>query len=287
VAPPPEDPKPEQAAKRGKKKRAKKAPKHSPKDAEARNRTASHLPELLATARGHRAGKDFYAFLDLRNDASGADIDEAYTRYTKLWLSAAETEGLPAAGQEDAQALLGAAKKAHDTLSKKKSRKDYDAKLASGLTSALIAIEDGEAKPNSVALPTDDLGHQLGSARQLIEKGELEVAVTVLSQLRVTHPSNPDVLAELGWATWSYQGEDDESGEEFLQLALTFSPEHVPALEKLGRIAQARGDGAQLADLVGQVQKLDRDNVWAREAAANAAGSGKGAKKRGFWRRGG
>ena len=31
----------------------------------ALNRTAAHLPELLSTARAHRSGKDFYAFLDL------------------------------------------------------------------------------------------------------------------------------------------------------------------------------------------------------------------------------
>jgi hypothetical protein len=273
----------------GKKKRAKTPPETSPKDAEARNRTASHLPELLATARSHRAGKDFYAFLDLHQDADQSAIGEAYERYTKLWQSASETEGLPASGQEDAQALLGAAKKAFDTLRTKKRRKAYDAKLADGLTPALVAIEGREGQGDSdVSAADGEQQSTLGAARQLMAQGDHEGAFAMLSQLRVGSPSDPAVLSELGWAAWQCQGDESDAGEEFLRLALTFDPSYVPALEKLGQIAQARNAADTVRELAERIRKLDADNAWARDAGAEAgADSGKRKKKRGFWRRGG
>jgi hypothetical protein len=270
-----------------KKKRAKKAPKTSPKDAEARNRTASHLPELLATARSHRAGKDFYAFLDLPQDVDQSAIEEAFDRYTKLWQSASETKGLPASGQEDAHALLDAAKKAFDTLRTKKRRKAYDAKLSEGLTPALVAIEGREGEGDSADKAAEGQP-ELATARALMAQGDHEGAFALLSQLRVGNPSDPAVLSELGWAAWQCKGDESDAGEEYLQLALTFHPGYVPALEKLGQIAQAQQAADTVRDLAERIKKLDANNAWAKEATADAsAGSGRGKKKRGFWRRGG
>jgi len=272
--------------KKKKKKPAKKAPKPSPKDTEARNRTASHLPELLATARSHRAGKDFYAFLDLGHDVDQAAITESFERYTKLWQSAAETEGLPASGLEDAQALLSAAKKAFDTLQSKKLRKSYDAKLSAGLSPALIAIEAREGEGESVA-DTEGIP-DLTAARKLMAQGDDEAALAILSQLRVANPSEPSVLTDLGWASWKCLGDQSDVAEEYLQLALTFKPGHVPALEKLGQIAQARNAADTVRGLAERIQKLDANNAWAKQAITDSsAKSGKGKKKRGFWRRGG
>ena len=106
----------------------------------ALNRTAAHLPELLSTARAHRSGKNFYAFLDLEPSSKPAEIKEALSRYTKLWQGAAETEGLPAEGLADANALLDAATKVRKVLLSKKARKQYDERLGAEATDDLIAL---------------------------------------------------------------------------------------------------------------------------------------------------
>lgn len=272
------------SAKAGKKAGPKKG---GAKTTDTGSHSVSHLPELLATTRRHRAGKDFYAFLDLDSDADQATIEEAFGRYTKLWKSAAETEGLPEEGRRDATALLEAARQVFETLSSEEARAAYDAKMASGNPGALAALPVQDAAGGAAAAGEAD--EKLEAARKLIARGEVDVAVGLLQQLRLTLPSSPGVLAELGWATWKQKGDQDDSAEEFLQLALTFDPQYLPALENLGRVAADKGDADQLAALIQRVKKLDAENSWAQEASQliEDMTSKGGKQKKRFWRRGG
>jgi hypothetical protein len=256
-------------------------------DSASQNRTAEHLPQLLSTARTHRSGKDFYAFLDLESDARTDAIQEALDRYMKLWQSAADTEGLPPDAIDDAQALLAAAQRVSTVLLDPQSRESYNIKLNIGVSEDLIALE---GQGNNPAVSEEDveaeLSQRLEAAQKAVEEGDSS-GVSMLSQLRVLHPSNPDVLAALGWATWKFAEDDDSSGQEFLQIALTFDPRHTLALEYLGKIAQDEGDLEQVADLAGRVQKLEPENAWAKDAVNTVETEEKKPKKKNrFWRRG-
>jgi hypothetical protein len=256
-------------------------------DDDGPSRTAAHLPQLLSTARTHRSGKDFYSFLDLESDARVDAITEALDRYTKLWQSAADTEGLPSVAVDDAQALLAAAARVRTVLLDPQSRESYNIKLDIAVSEDLIALE---AQGDEVAVSEGDsdseLSVRLEAARKAIEGGD-QSGVAILSQLRVLNPSDPNVLAELGWATWKFADEGNSSGQEFLQLALTFDPRHVLALEYLGKIAQSEDDVEQATDLAARVQKLEPENAWAKAALTTVPNEEKKAKKKSrFWRRG-
>jgi Flp pilus assembly protein TadD len=167
------------------------------------------------------------------------------------------------------------------------SRESYNIKLDIAVSEDLIALE---AQGDEVAVSEGDsdseLSVRLEAARKAIEGGD-QSGVAILSQLRVLNPSDPNVLAELGWATWKFADEGNSSGQEFLQLALTFDPRHVLALEYLGKIAQSEDDVEQATDLAARVQKLEPENAWAKAALTTVPNEEKKAKKKSrFWRRG-
>jgi cytochrome c-type biogenesis protein CcmH/NrfG len=120
-------------------------------------------------------------------------------------------------------------------------------------------------------------------------RGEFKKAIPLLKAARLETPSSPDVLADLGWATWKTGSqEDDEAPGEFLRLALTFDPKHSRALEFLARIAIDQGEHAEAQDRLERFLAVKPNTDWAKAALATvrdlaAVSSSKGGR---FWRRG-
>ncbi len=261
--------------------------------------TLKNLPRLLRTAREHRIQKDFYAFLDLKPSAQIDDVEAAYKRLATLWRGAAQTEQLPMAARKDAHDLVQGALIVWKTLSDPDKRTEYDKRLRQGRAPTLesqIAVKSGSAarasKPGAPAPKAMGGGGEAADksarARKLIDRGEFGPAIQLLRALRLDNPSDPDVLADLGWATWRMKGqEESDNANEFLQLALTFDPTHARGLQYLARLAKEQGRDADARRMVERLLAVDPKDDWARRAlksfdrAAAAASSGRRGRKRG------
>jgi len=171
---------------------------------------------------------------------------------------------LPAQTQERVKELVAALDAVTQTLCTERLRKAYDRKLAegrapsleeaaaSGLVFAEKPLSAAGARPSDKQGPSDEMptqpepegGHH-GRARRLMAGGNFRPAVALLDSARQASPSDPSVLADLGWARWrSSDGGADaaKQAEEYLQMALMFAPSHPSALEYMARIAMDRGD---------------------------------------------
>ncbi len=121
-----------------------------------------------------------------------------------------------------------------------------------------------------------------------METGEWKLAAGLLQEARLVDPSDPDVLAELGWVTWQLD-KDHESAEEFLKLAVAFDADHFAAICYLGKLSIEAGDEEGAAKWLPRVMELDRSQRWARralrklEAEQAAFGKQPGLK---FWKKG-
>lgn len=226
---------------------------------------------MVQTDHADRRGRDAYAFLDVQPDADAATIKKAGTRLVRRWKAADRDTRLPSVARGQARELLRTLKEVRQTLLDEDRRQAYD--LANGLAASAEPASPGAA------------------ARALLEAGEHKKAMAVLHTLRQEHPSDPDVLADLGWATWHVRRAEPkgvESAEEYLKLALTFDARHRLATERLARIALARGDRDAARPRLERVVKLDPQASWAKsalaeiEAEANRGGGGLGS-----WLRGG
>jgi len=277
-------------------------------------RALANLPELLRTARRHRMSKDFYAFLDQSPDAGLEQIEAAYKRLVGLWRGVAGTHALPESARKDAHDLVQAALTVWRTLSDPERRQEYDRRLADGRAPSLETVvssgitERAMSKPGTpVPRPLSTPGasrpgapaprsarKQVGKqvrARQLVDRGEFSQALPLLQQLRLENPSDADVMADLGWATWRIKAHKsgDDSAEEYLRLALTFDPQNTRALEFLARIAKERGQEVEARKHVERLLAVDPGSRWG-QAAMKSFGQaddrqGKGGRR--FWKRGG
>ena len=287
---------------------------HSGSTPRLSKRALANLPDLLRTARRHRMSKDFYAFLDQSQGATNEQIEVAYRRLVALWRGAAGTRALPESARKDAHDLVQAALTVWRTLSDPERRQEYDRRLDEGRAPSLESVlsvgitERAMSRPGSPIpqpLSTPD-GSQPGApaprsarkqvskqvrARRLVDRGEFNMALPLLQQLRLENPSDPDVMADLGWATWRIKSHrsGDDSAEEYLRLALTFNHENIRALEFLARIAKERGQEVEARRHVERLLAVDPDSRWGQAAmksfSAGDPGQGKGGRR--FWKRGG
>jgi curved DNA-binding protein CbpA len=260
--------------------------------------TLAKLPGLLKTARKHRIRKNFYEFFDLSTDATRDDVEAAYKRLAQLWRGAAQTSDLPREARKDAHDLVQGALIVWRTLSDKDKRFEYDKRLRQGrapLLEALIASSTGGKKCSTPgdALPRapggdgrDSEATKAKRARRLVDKADFVHALPLLRDLRLENPSDPNVLADLGWTTWRLRGDKDpDSADEFLQLSLTFDPTNNRAMQYLARMAKEQGRDADARRLVERLLAVDPGDEWANRALrsfarAEAAGSRRG-KRRG------
>ena len=114
--------------------------------------------------------------------------------------------------------------------------------------------------------------------------------MSALESARRANPSDPQVLAELGWATWKarkWGSEEDKAAEEYLRLALTFDPKNTRAMEFLARIAIEKGEKDKAQQILKRILKLTKDSEWARTALLSLQKGHRSetvSRKRGFWR---
>jgi hypothetical protein len=213
----------------------------------------SVVERMVETDHTERMDRDAYAFLDIQPDAPAETIRHASSRLGRRWRAAAKDGRLPAEARGLARALMDTVKRHRTLLLDADRRRAYDQEMG---------FVEGEAAGPATNGP-------LNAARALMDKGEHRAAVPHLERLRQENPSDGDVLADLGWATWHARKGDkaaQANAEEFLKLALTFDSRHALAAERLARISLAGADPAQARSRLRRVLRLTPDAAWAKQA---------------------
>ena len=269
--------------------------------------------EQIRAEHHKRMGVDYYAFLGLDPSASAQAVDRRSKRLAGRYRVASKAVSLPPEIQELAKELLTGAHLVWRTLADEERRAEYDRRLDAGqapiLRATTAATRDFVTNPGfkvagGGALEDATSALQGGhiKARKLMEDGKFRDAVALLRKERLENPSHPDVLADLGWATWKSRGvgEDDPSeAEEFLQLAWTFDAKNARAAGFLAKVAMETQQEEAAAKWLSRVVKLDPTAVWAKRALGGRKSTPAGSSKqksgqvsrkstpgRRFWRKG-
>ena len=135
------------------------------------------------------------------------------------------------------------------TLTDDHHREEYDKRNAQGRAPKVGDLRGASAAPSPTSSgpaappPGPRLAPAHEKARKLMDQGKHKEALSALKEeLRVDNPSDPDIMADLGWATWKLQGGKNGDAEEFLRLALTFDDRHLLGLEYLAKVLVDKGD---------------------------------------------
>ena len=272
--PPPSAPKPPPSA-----------PKPPPPQAStprpARSMSVRKLSELIKADHKHRVGKDFYAFLDLPPGARLLDIESTAAQLMGPWEQAAKGAGVASDIEALASDLVAGARLVLATLSDKRKRREYDKRHGAGNPPMVQGLNKVKPRQQSFSAPGAPLPAQPeagdpalrpahAEARRLLDQGDWAGAIKRLSPLREETPSDVDVLADLGWASWKAKADPD-----FIRLAVTFDSSNARALEYLGRVYADLGEDDKVARIARTLLKVDKKNPWARTVNKGQA-SGRG-----------
>ena len=296
-SPPPKPPEPEERHVffEPSRKSAKKAPKAS-EDLDP--------IEVIRIDHAEKMDLNHYGFLEIEQDATKAEIEEAYNELAPSYRPQNLGSDAPDEIKQMARKLLARLVLSHEELSDAKRRARYDLSEASRKPgrrgAAQVAEENWDDTDDQPIVDSDDSGpwypgqhdpsqirsrmeeldaedaESLLAAHTEIKRGEFKKAFARLDELRAFDPSNSFVLADLGWCQFSLRPNDAREVEkalEWVDLALAFQPTHRNALEVKARILVSLEDPESDAGMVlRNLLKVVPDHSWAkRELAAEEA----------------
>ncbi len=248
-----------------------------------------------------RMGTDYYTFLSLAPDASQTSIERRSRQLAGRWQAAQRSRSLSAEQKELAAELARGVQLVYRTLADPTRRAEYDRRQAAGQAPVLRSLKGGTGlstpaassptahEPAAEAASPGGAGPTLQErVKHFMEAEQWKIAAGLLEDARLINPSDPDVLAELGWVKWKLD-QDAESAAEFLKLAVAFDRKHMPGISYLGKLALETGDQNEARKWLEKVMELDRSQRWARHALRKIQRSqSEGAKQSGlkFWRKG-
>jgi len=254
----------------------------------------------IASDHAKRMERDFYGFLGVKAGAPIDVVDRRCKRIGQHWTTAHDLD-LDDETQRKLGQLLHGLQIVWQTLTHEERKLEYDRRMKDGHAPRVIeiqrALEGTDASGNDAPASTDGEPEIPGSAnvemaRRLISQEAFGAASRLLEKLRRNNPSDPDVLAELGWAVWKLRGaagDSENNPEDYIKLALTFEPAHIPSLEYHARIALERGDYDDLQERLDRLLSADRQNRWAVEILSSDALSNTSRRSSSsglrFWRR--
>ena len=238
---------------------------------------------------------DHYEFLGVARGAVRSDVDSAYALLAPRYRLRGLGEEMHPDTRIKARELLGRLILAVEELSDPKRRADYDVRLAIGRAritrSRLLAV----APPSQVGVeavppPTPsreaeasgelpgqipaDVRDRWQRARDAMDQSDWKRAYALLDALRAVAPSEGGILSDLGWSRWMAGPQDERTADkslEWLQLALTFDPEHRLAAEAEARILHAVGREDELRRSLRRLLRLRPDHPWATAETARLA----------------
>ena len=240
-----------------------------------RKRRPPLTDDQLRAAHRKRMGRDFYSFLGLPPTAPKHAIDRKCKGLARRWRIPGKQRALEPEVQEKVDHLLAGVQLVWRTLTDDKHRAEYDKRLQQGRAPKVGDLRSASSSPagkNSGATQAAQeasVPKELQQARQLMDNNKFKEALSVLKKARVDDPSSPDIMADLGWATWKLQGAKNGDAEEFLRLALTFDNNHLRGLEFLARVLVEQNDIDTARVLLQRLTKLSPDSAWAKKALKN------------------
>ncbi len=246
-----------------------------------------------------RMRKDYYTFLGIESDAPKPVIEKRARQLAARWQAAMRHKAVPMEAKELAKELATGAQLVYRTLADPKRRAEYDRRAAAGQAPLLRPIKGATGlsspasrvpqrpEPETARIDASgDAPTMLERIQHFIDGKEWKLAASLLEEARLVNPSDPDVLAHLGWVTWILE-RDQEAAEEFLQLAVAFDRNHLNAISYLGKLALEVGDEDRAHKWLTRVMELDRTQRWARRALRKlpAREADQGQKGLRFWGR--
>jgi hypothetical protein len=277
-----EAPPPKPSAKRSKdatpKKDAGSNKASGPKKGEAPGQRKKRPPltdDQLRAAHRKRIGRDFYAFLGVPPGAPTHAIDRKCKGLARRWRTPGKQREIPADVAEKVNELLAGVQLVWRTLTDEKHRAEYDKRHEQGRAPKVGDLR-ATSNPPTPEKAQQKVSESLDSghirARELMNSRKYKEALSLLKKIRVNDPSSPDVMADLGWATWKLHGAKNGDAEEFLRLALTFDDRHLFGLEYLAKVLVEKGDTDTAQVLVQRLLKLNPASTWAKKANKNLSG---------------
>ena len=263
--------------------------------------------ELILRDYTTRIDLDHYAFLGVDDEASERQIEAAYQALAPRYRLRNLADDIQGDTRRKAKELLSRLVRAYDELSQPGRRAAYDARLerarrTGGMTSRDTTITEvdfpsvdtsgigaapapappyrvadapwwpGSADPSALSrrrsrLAKED-GDALVAAHQAMGRSDHQTAAGLLEGLRARMPSDPGVLAELGWCRFAMSPRNPRAIDkalEWVDLAQAFQPDGLGGLEIKARIlcSTDRTDEAMVA--LKRLQRQAPDDRWARE----------------------
>lgn len=243
-----------------------------------------------------RMGRNYYMFLRLESDAPLSHIEKRCRQLAGRWQAAQRSRAVPPEVKELAKELATGIQLVYRTLKDPKRRAEYDRRMAAGQAPILTPIRGASSLSGAPTppAPVQDAyltprggPTMLQRIQHFVQAGEWKLAAGLLKEARVADPSDPNVLAELGWVTWKLD-KDRDAAEEFLKLAVAFDKKHLAATSYLGKLALDVEDHEAARKWLEKVMEIDRSQRWARRAirklpTPEAEQTSRGLK---FWRKG-
>ncbi len=257
--------------------------------------TPEQIELALRADHQKRMNQDYYTFLGLPRSATLPELELRANKLVNRWMRAMKSRRTPVSARELAEELLSTVRLVWRTLSDEERRAEYDRRMARGQAPRAVGGIRGADVSTIVsgthAVPrrrdeeglaaVGQQGHR--DALSYLETGHFDRAAAIMRRIRQENPSDPDVLADLGWAEWRCADTDPdkmESAEDYVRLALTFHPDHPRALEYLARIALDKRDIDGARGRLRAVLRVTPDSRWARVALDSLGEEGAGARRR-------
>ncbi|MGC6507614.1 MAG: DUF4388 domain-containing protein [Myxococcota bacterium] len=208
-----------------------------------------------------RMGANFYEFAGVSENETYSLIDKKIKRLLIKWVKAGKSSEIKGETAEKCAKLIKVMKMVHKVLTNPERRTKYDQALKlgsapmAGIHVKLDKVEEEAPESNSI-IPVAIQG--------MIEKGRYADALPVLKKLRFDNPSSVEVLTKLGWALWNVE-RNSEGAREWLQMALTFDPQLMEAVEYLSQIAIEENELEHAQLYLRRCLQLDPTHLWAKD----------------------
>jgi curved DNA-binding protein CbpA len=254
-----------------------------------------------------RIDLDHYGFLQVDDDATGEQIEAAYSALAPRYRLRNLADDVQGDTRRKAKELLTRLVRAFDELGQPERRAAYDVRLerqrrtggfadrvqqdsevdfSSVSTTGMPAVTTpaplaevprstwwpGSADPSALSRRRARLGQDEGdalvAAHQAMGRSDFQAAAGLLDMLRAQLPSDPDVLAELGWCRFALAPRKTraiDKAMEWIDLALAFRPDSLAALEAKARILCTTDRTDEAVTAVKRLQRKAPDSSWARE----------------------
>jgi tetratricopeptide (TPR) repeat protein len=240
----------------------------------AKKRRPPLTDDQIRSTHRKRIGRDFYSFLGLPPSSPKPAIDRKCKGLARRWRLPGKQRALSPEINQKVGELLAGVQLVWRTLTNETHRAEYDKRMEQGRAPKVGEIHGGSPPGEtggSAGIAADEISmnpaHQ--RARAHMEQDQYTDALKLLKQARVDDPSSPDIMADIGWATWKIQGAKNGDAEEFLRLALTFDNNHARGLEFLAKVMVDQGNLDVAQTLIVRLSKVAPDSKWAKKALQN------------------